>query len=157
MLELVDPNEVEDVVCEKVSNEEAADIVTNIIPEMVKILKGVNGLGLAAPQIGIKKKFSVYFMPGEDEQHIIFNAFYVKDGDGRIKGQEGCLSYGLKNFTEVKRFKNIKLIYDEFNLDTNKLEKRSRKIKGVESIIVQHEVDHTGGLSKKSITIYTKK
>ena len=157
MLKLVNSSEVEGVICEKVTNDEVIDIMENIIPEMIKVLKSVNGIGLAAPQVGIKKKFSVYFIPEKEEQHVIFNAFYVKDGDGRIKGNEGCLSYGLDNFTEVKRFKNVKLIYDEFNPETKRLEKRSRKVKGIESIIVQHEVDHTGGLNNTGTTIYTKK
>lgn len=144
-LELVDSNEVEGVICENVKNEDVQHILDFYIPQMKGIIKSMNGIGLSAPQVGIKEKFSIYYHPETKKENIIYNAFYVRDGDSKVKYEEGCLSYGLEKYVLIKRFKKIKLIYEEWNSDTKKLEKKTRRVKGFEAIILQHECDHFRG------------
>ena len=59
MLELAPPIEVENAVCESVTADEVESILKDMVPDMEKILEETGGVGIAAPQVGIKKKFFV--------------------------------------------------------------------------------------------------
>jgi len=150
-LELQPPEKVENVTCDDVSQEEVDDILTYIIPQMKGICISTGGYGLAAPQVGIYKKFFILRSDIDSEEFdIYFNSRYFKDGS-RIKSNEGCLTYDLgKKYNEVKRFKSIKIVYDTLDKDES-LIKKVEKVKGMRAIGLQHESDHLYG-----ITIFTK-
>jgi len=142
-LELVSKSEVEYVICEDVVDEDVMNILNFAVPQMKGIMTAKDGVGIAGPQVGIKKKFNVYNVPGIEGYNVIFNGKYISEGS-RIQMMEGCLSYpGEQNKT--KRYKKIKVMYDIWNKKENKLEKVTRRVKGVEAIILQHEIDHLTG------------
>lgn len=148
-VKLVSFDKVEGSICKDVKSEEVKDILNIIIPQMKEIVKIENGIGLAAPQIGINKKFFIVWDEDNKDYIPYFNASYIKDGNSRIKMEEGCLSYEKGNSKLVKRYKNIILIYEEW--DGEKLIKKRKPFSGIFSIVMQHECDHL-----KGITIYTK-
>lgn len=150
-IKLVDSDYVENTICEDVKNEEVKNLLDIVAPQMEGITKAENGGGLAAIQVGINKKFFVAWNKEQKKFLSYFNAFYVKNGDTRVKITEGCLSYPGKEQIIIKRYKNIKLIHDAWNESTNKLEKQSKSFGGTSAFILQHEVDHC--FSK---TIYQK-
>ena len=142
-LKLVDKSEVEGIVCEDVTEAEVENILTEYVPGMEKIVKELGGYGVAAPQIGVKKKFFVARTAESEEFNVYFNAFFIKDGASRTTRMEGCLSYGLQNYAPVKRFKSIRLIYDKW--EDGKLVKKNEKFKSLDAAIMSHEAEHLIG------------
>ena len=147
---LVSSEEVEGIKCEEVLPEEVEHIIDAIVPQMKGILKvEEHGIGLAAPQVGIKKKFFIAWDQEAKDWLPYFNAFYVKASDSRVKMSEGCLSYKSGNSKVIKRYKSIKLIHDEW--DGKNLTRKRKTLRGIPAIVMQHECDHLRG-----VTIYTK-
>ena len=152
-LKLSPPEEVEGVVCEEVSPSEIADIIENIKPQMEAILTKHKGIGLAAPQVGIKKKFFIILNP-TSTYDIYFNPQYYKDSNVRIQIREGCLTYPGRDF-ETKRWKNIRCI--SYVLEGSAWKKKIFTLKGMSSIAFQHEADHCGnGPGRVGVTIAQK-
>jgi peptide deformylase len=156
MLELAPKEEVEGVTCEPVLASEVDEIMEKYVPDMIAILVETQGLGVAAPQVGIKKKFFVSKKSEGEGFDVYFNAFYTKEAE-RITVREGCLTYGKDNTTEVKRYKAIKFIHEEYDVEKKTLKKAFKKIRGSEAIVLQHEADHCGnGIDCKGVTIFMK-
>ena len=110
-IELAPASEVEGAICETVKEEEVAEIMQIYIPQMIGILESLNGYGLAAPQVGIKKKFFIMRNDETRNYDVFFNAIYFKEGS-RFKIEEGCLSYEKgKNFAKIDRWKSVKVRY----------------------------------------------
>ena len=156
MLTLSPKEEVEGCVCEPVLASEVEDILANVIPDMEKILTETDGLGLAAPQVGIKKKFFIIKNLEGEGYKVFFNSFYTKDASITTL-MEGCLTYGKGNMAEVKRYKAITLVHELYDLEKKTLIKKFYKTRGTEAIVLQHETDHCGnGVGATGITIFMK-
>ena len=101
-----------------------------------------NGVGLAAPQIGLQKSLAVIDLSsGEDpaEKLILINPVIIShSGTQRI--QEGCLS--LPGFTaQVSRWKEVTVRAQDLNGDW--FEKTAS---GYLAQALQHEIDHLHGV-----------
>jgi len=149
-IKLADKEFVEGCSPIEVTLEEANDIIENISPKMEEMIKET-GLGLAGPQIGMAKKFFIAKDVQTGEFHTYFNARYVKGEGSRVRMEEGCLSYPDEGNHIVKRFKSIKLFYQQF--EDGELVDKVKKFKGDQAIIFQHECDHIASPPK---TIFTK-
>lgn len=114
--------------------------IKKLVKNMVDaVTKGdVEGVGLAAPQIGVPKRvFIVNF--GDKIQSFINPEIKVLD-DELIDGEEGCLSlYSIKY--NVKRAKKIRLAAEDINGDKINIE-----AEGLLARIFQHEIDHLNGV-----------
>ena len=123
---------------EKVGKEEI-----KIAENMRKIMIKAPGVGLAANQIGILKQIiTVSFLDREKNKTIEYNLFnpkIISFSKERIVMEEGCLSLP-EQFADIERPKKIVL---EFLDNNNKLIKK--EVDGVESRILQHEIDHLSG------------
>jgi len=113
----------------------------DLVKEMIKVMVLHNGIGLAAPQIGINKRL---FVIGSKDTDFIacINPEWepIEDSDQRLF-DEGCLSFpGL--FLKVKRYKRIKVSYT-----TMTGEQKTRELSGVWSQAFQHEYDHLDGIT----------
>ena len=96
-----------------------------------------NGVGLAAPQVGILKRIVVIDTTGEDP-HVLINPQILKT-DGEQTGYEGCLSLPGKSGV-VTRPDYVKVrAYDadlkEYELEGTELLARA----------ICHELDHLDG------------
>ena len=95
------------------------------------------GIGLAAPQVGVQKRFFVYDH-GEDAR-VVLNPRIV-ESDGEWVFEEGCLSVpGLS--WEITRPKTIHLV--GVDLDGNEV---SIEADELEARLFQHELDHLDGV-----------
>jgi peptide deformylase len=101
-----------------------------------------NGIGLAAPQVGINKRILVIDVPdsmGNSRLHYIINP-KILDKSGNINISEGCLS--LPGITvNVDRSKMVTIEYYDFNGNNNIL-----ACSDLEAICLQHEIDHLDGI-----------
>ena len=112
--------------------------------DMIKLMLDEKGMGLAANQIGITKRF---FAIGHDsfdtfQKHaIIWNPQVINSSEEKVIDIEGCLSF--KNvFVKVERPKVIEVQYE-----TTQGKTRFAKLDGMESKCFQHELDHLDGIT----------
>lgn len=134
----------EDLTEEEVNEKE----FKKIIRDMFDTMKFAEGVGLAAPQIGILKKLVVVGIEKSErypdappiEQQIIINP-KITPLDSPAKGYwEGCLSVpGMRGY--VERPAKIKMEWRD-----EKFEPHSEIIEGYKAIVYQHEVDHLYGI-----------
>lgn len=114
-----------------------------LIKEMYEVMYSSNGVGLAAPQIGLNLRIFVLDAGSrEDEKKpiTIINPKILSLGEEIVSYEEGCLSFP-EHFAEIDRPEKIDI---EF-LDENN-NKKSLKFVGFESRIIQHEIDHLNGI-----------
>lgn len=118
--------------------------ISKIAKEMFLVMYATQGVGLAAPQVGINKKLMVYNETGDKKKWlkevVMVNPKIVEFSDGTDVENEGCLSFPEMR-GDVQRSKWIKV--EAFNLKGKKMKK---KFKGWEARIFQHEYDHLDGV-----------
>ena len=108
-----------------------------ILQKMAKTMYLNRGVGLAAPQLGIKKQLAVVDI-GDNKLTKLINPVVV-ESEGTETMEEGCLS--IPNvYIKIKRAKRIKVkSFDEngreFNLEAADLLARA----------ILHEIDHLKG------------
>lgn len=102
-----------------------------------------NGIGLAATQCGISKRIFVMdttSVHSTGVQHHFVNPVIV-ESSGNTVYQEGCLSFpGV--YAEVNRHETVLLKYWDVDLE----QYVESEFSGIESICVQHELDHLDGI-----------
>ena len=112
--------------------------------DMIKVMLDERGMGLAANQIGITKRF---FAIGHDsfdtfQKHaIIWNPQVINFSAEKVIDVEGCLSF-KDIFVKVERPKVIEVQYE-----TTQGKTRFAKLDGMESKCFQHELDHLDGIT----------
>ena len=112
--------------------------IRRLIGDMVETMIQAEGVGLAAPQVGISLRVAVLQMP-EEEPIAIINPKVVKRA-GERPVMEGCLSVpGYQG--EVKR--SISVIVK--GLDQQGKEIRI-KATGLMAQALEHEIDHLNGV-----------
>ena len=110
--------------------------------DMFETMHSVNGIGLAATQIGVAKQVAVIdISPEKNEPLVIVNpAIQILDPSKKEDYDEGCLS--VPGFFEtISRPSDIKLSYQDLNG-----KKQEIKPDGLLTKVVQHELDHLNGL-----------
>jgi len=146
---LVPEEQVESAICTAVTELEALEYMNSVVPDMINLLTLENGKGLAAPQVGINKKFFILRLE-DGSIKTYFNAKYY-DNATRTQSVEGCLTYP-NDFYKVKRFKSITAPHDE--IINQKLVLVRKIMRGIDAIAYQHECQHHGGsYGDKAITI----
>ena len=111
--------------------------IQELIDDMFETLYEANGVGLAAPQVGILKRIVVIDVTGE-EQILMINPKIIETS-GEQEGYEGCLSVPGKS-GYVTRPNYVKAVaYDE-NMEPFEIE-------GTELLAraICHELDHLDG------------
>lgn len=114
--------------------------------DMFESMTDANGIGLAAPQVGILQRLIVVDIPKDLEydgsdafELIIVNPEIIKS-EGKEVGEEGCLSvpgwYG-----EVERFQFITVRGQDVNGKPIRV-----KAEGLPARCIQHEIDHLDGI-----------
>lgn len=131
--------EMGDPVLNKVSKEvtEITPRVQDLIDDMIETMYEANGVGLAAPQVGILKRIVVIDTTGEDLM-VLINPRIVETS-GEQTGYEGCLSVPGKTGT-VTRPNYVKAV--ALNEDMEEIE-----IEGTELLAraLCHEIEHLDG------------
>ena len=101
-----------------------------------------NGIGLAAPQIGISKRIVVIDLreEGQQNQIVLINPKIISKSEENSINQEGCLSIP-GYYADVERSNQI---HAEWSDENGK--KVKKKCSGLLSICIQHEIDHLDGI-----------
>ena len=70
---------------------EMTDRIKDLISDMFETMYEANGVGLAAPQVGILKQLFVVDI-GDGKQYVAINPEITTLGEEMQTGEEGCLS-----------------------------------------------------------------
>ena len=111
--------------------------IQELIDDMFETLYEANGVGLAAPQVGILKRIVVIDVTGEDP--ILMINPKIIETSGEQEGYEGCLSVPGKS-GYVTRPNYVKALAYEENMEPFEIE-------GTELLAraICHELDHLDG------------
>jgi peptide deformylase len=109
-----------------------------LVSAMIKTMLKTDGVGLAAPQIGMNIRLAV--INSKDGSFCLINPKITKKSWATEIDQEGCLSIpGI--FGKVKRHKKITLVY--FDQAGKKIK---QTVQGLMARVMQHEIDHLDGV-----------
>lgn len=113
--------------------------------QMLVAMREANGVGLAAPQVGVLQRLFVAELPEDEENnlpretYILFNPEIVK-GSGEQIGYEGCLSIPGYIGEVARRAKVTVEGLDERGQPVR------HKLEGYLARVFQHEIDHLDGV-----------
>ena len=118
-----------------------------LVKNMFDTMYDSNGIGLAAPQIGLSIRLFIVDGCKIDEDNttknlkqVFINAKMIQEFDAAWEYEEGCLSIPFVR-ADVKRSSKITLQY----VDENFIEK-TETFGGIAARIIQHEYDHIEGI-----------
>ncbi|MBN2652549.1 MAG: peptide deformylase [Spirochaetales bacterium] len=118
--------------------EDINEEIVALIEEMAVSMEENNGIGLAAPQVGVSKTLFITHAPN-DKLRVFINPEILSTSPETCLYEEGCLSVpGV--YGKVKRSEKISIqAYDQrgkvFKLDAD----------GMLARVIQHEYDHLKG------------
>jgi peptide deformylase len=114
-----------------------------LVSEMFEVMYRTDGVGLAAPQVGVNVRLMLYNpegVKGEGQEYILVNPKIVKYGKQTDVATEGCLSF-LKLEADVERSLSVRVEAQDI-----KGKKFGLTLKGWQARIFQHEYDHLEGI-----------
>lgn len=118
---------------------------SKLVEDMLETMREANGLGLAAPQIGVGLRVIVIEMPEDEEephsgeQVVLINPEIVKSA-GEQFGEEGCLS--IPGY--------VGMVRRAMKVTVKGLSPKGKEVKvngeGLLARALQHEIDHLDGV-----------
>jgi peptide deformylase len=109
-----------------------------IADRMTELMHDAEGVGLAATQIGILRRFFVCTLHGEDR--VLVNPVVRPVGDATHVEEEGCLSLGQ---VRVPIERATRVTVEALDVAGEPV---SLELEGMDARIVQHELDHLDGV-----------
>ena len=121
---------------------EITESIKNLVSDMLHTMYQTEGVGLAAPQVGVSLRIFVcdpeYSKTEKRNPIVLINPEYMEFG-GEYDAEEGCLSVpGI--FEDIFRFNRVKIKYKDLEWRDNQIEAEETF-----SVILQHEYDHLDG------------
>jgi peptide deformylase len=111
--------------------------IARLAEEMHATMKEAQGLGLAAPQVGVGRRLFVYEI-GDSGPRTMINPV-LQETDGEWEHEEGCLSVpGL--YFRIRRPQHV--LIKGLDLDGNEVSVEADEL---EATLYQHELDHLDG------------
>ena len=110
---------------------------TELVKAMTKVMFENNGIGLAAPQVGVMKR--LFIMGNSDKLFVCINPTLISGGE-TYRDLEGCLSFP-NLWLHVNRYKQIQAHYQD--IQGNVVEST---LEGLIARVYQHELDHLDGV-----------
>lgn len=113
------------------------DEIHDICQLMVEVMIRENGVGLAAPQIGIPKR--IFVLDIDDEFHILINPELIELSEEVEETKEGCLSVpGV----DAGVARSTRAVVEGLNLNGEHVRLEGE---GLVARAIQHEMDHLNG------------
>jgi peptide deformylase len=111
--------------------------LSDLLADMLALMRAYEGIGLAAPQVGIAQRLFVAEIHGRSVC-LINPAIAARDGSDRMI--EGCLSLPDVQ-VDVERDRQVEVQgYDAYG------RRRRHRVQGLWAHVVQHEIDHLDGV-----------
>jgi peptide deformylase len=118
------------------------DGLRNLVLDMIEALRAANGVGLAAPQIGVSARVVVIDTEyGEAPPRVLVNPEIISTSDETVVEDEGCLSLpGIS--LDVKRSARVSVKAQNEKGEEYAIDDAS----GLLAKALQHEIDHLNGI-----------
>lgn len=120
------------------------DKTKELVADMIETMYKYDGIGLAASQVGVLKRIVVYDVEyikedGKKNPQVLINPVITKSSKQMVTTEEGCLSFP-DLFGCVDR-------HEKVTIEAKDLKGKKVVIhaKDMESVVLQHEIDHTYG------------
>lgn len=134
---------------EKCAPVDDASAWVDVLDEMVAMMEDQHGVGLAAPQVGIARRFVVMKEVKNRKDpgtiHKMINPKIISKSENTCVIEEGCLSVlgpdDLPIYADVERPESVIAEWTD-----EKGTKQTREFSGYSARIVQHELDHLDGI-----------
>ena len=111
-----------------------------LVKTMFAVMEREDGVGLAAPQIGVLKRVAVWRHPeNENERYVLVNPRIVERSEACSVGSEGCLSVPEVT-VDVERPDEVVVEAQDVTGSIYQMH-----LTGLLARIVQHEIDHLDG------------
>ena len=131
--------------------EKVDDSVRNLMNDLVETMIEADGIGLAAPQIGVTQRVVVVgALRGDDDDDPdtgrtrkplkMANPEIVWASDETVPGSEGCLSLP-EHYAEVQRPARVRVRYRDEHDEVREIEASD-----LFGVCIQHEMDHLDGV-----------
>ena len=119
------------------------DEVRRILTDMAQTMYAGDGIGLAAPQVGISRRLvTIDSSSAEDNEKpallFLVNPRIVAKS-GEVSYSEGCLSFPELHI-DIKRSANVTVEYQDEHGQTRQIQ-----ASGILAVCLQHELDHLDG------------
>ena len=114
------------------------DTIRTLCASLVETMYANNGIGLAAPQVGIHKRI-IIVDKGDKEPIILINPEIIFSSESLIEMEEGCLSVP-NTFETLKRPESISVKFRDTKGRTH-----FNTYDGLIARVIQHEIDHLDG------------
>ncbi len=114
----------------------------DLLDDMLETMYGANGIGLAAPQVGVLKRIIVVDVSPKDEDRApirMINPEILRASSDRATREEGCLSLP-EQWADVTRPTTVTVRYLDEAGETRELD-----ADGMLATCIQHEMDHLDG------------
>lgn len=124
--------------------EEVDDEIRALVEDMFETMYLAEGIGLAAPQVGISKRVIIVDLGEADEDQVgavaLVNPRVVEASRKTDKAPEGCLSIpGIEDVVERPEKVTVEGLDPHGKLVT-------MEVSGLLGRALQHEIDHTNGI-----------
>jgi peptide deformylase len=119
------------------------DELRDLARKMLQTMYSQDGIGLAAPQVGVNKQLVVIDCELDDPgvaPYVMINPEIKRFGEALEKDQEGCLSV-VGVYMDVVRPEAVEVSYKDENGKLQIL-----KANGLLARVIQHEIDHLNGV-----------
>jgi peptide deformylase len=120
--------------------------LATLVEDMVETMRDANGVGLAAPQVGVTERVIMVETPqaedepGSGQLYVVVNPEIARSSQELVDGLEGCLS--IPGYVgEVARHESVTVKGQDL-----KGRKIRIKAQGFLARAFQHEIDHLNGI-----------
>ncbi len=122
----------------------SADVL-HAMDEMIQMMREQNGVGMAAPQVGITQRFLVMMDPDTETIYKMINPKIISRSEKTVVMEEGCLSVlGADNLPVYSRVSRPESVIVEWTDENGN--PQGAEMSGLPARIVQHETDHLDGI-----------
>ena len=115
------------------------DKIKELVSDMIETMHDKDGVGLAAPQVGILKRVIVIDLYDDKGPYVLINPEIIKE-KGEQEVDEGCLSFPNK-FAKIIR--PAEVIVKALDIDGKEYKLKG---KGLLAQAISHELDHLNGI-----------
>ncbi len=116
------------------------DSIRRLVDDMIESMTAAQGIGLAAPQIGVGLRIIVIGLPEEEPFALINPSVARRSGERRLES-EGCLS--------VPGYRGVITRSQRVTVKGLDIDGRQIRVKAADNLLAQaleHEVDHVNGI-----------
>jgi peptide deformylase len=118
------------------------ELVRSLVPRMLESMYRAPGIGLAAPQVGVRLRFLIVDLMPDDKPAplVLINPEVVAASAELATREEGCLS--LPNqYADVTRPARVTVRYEDLDGVRRQIE-----ADGLLAACIQHEIEHLDGV-----------